>query len=121
MGEAFLGQEPGISPMFPLSMGYAKVSKIPQNVDPWWLALSVMYVKAMKDRTDLFMTRHGYTAEKQQAGMNLIYSMLLDLVEVRGGIDWMRPYFREWLAVDQELLLKNPPHVERDTTTTISS
>lgn len=108
-GEAFLGQKPGVSTMYPLALGYAGVSTIPQSVDPWWLALSLMYMKAMKDRTDLFMDRHGYTPEKSKAGMNLIFSMLLDLVETRGGIDWIRPYLGEWLKMDQQLLQNNPP------------
>ncbi|RYD61872.1 MAG: hypothetical protein EOP83_16005 [Verrucomicrobiaceae bacterium] len=96
-----------VSTMYPLSLDYARAAIIPANADPHWLAVTTMYVKAMKDRVDLFSDQHS-DPKKNQDGMNLIYGMLLDLIEQR-GIETMRPYFAEWLAKDAELLEKNPP------------
>lgn len=78
--------------IYPLSH-YARIAQVPLNVDPWWLALCLLFAVEAKDRYDLF----DYPI--QQTLMRQFTTNLGDIVEARGGYAWIKPYVDAWSAL----------------------
>lgn len=81
--------------LYPLSYGYFALGTIPREIDPWWLSLVMIFARSTFENPTIF--RDEYGVEKQQKMMRQVLVMCLDLMEERGGFEWLGDYFDGWV------------------------
>ncbi|RYD56367.1 MAG: hypothetical protein EOP83_21345 [Verrucomicrobiaceae bacterium] len=86
--------------VYPISQ-YSPISVVPDMVDPWWLALCVLFANETKDRDHLWMRRDKdglVHNERSQIMMRQVLVMLMEIVEDNfGGWDDFAPHVQAWV------------------------
>lgn len=87
------------SEVYPIAHGYNRMGTAPLQADPWWLAACLIFTKSVLVNPHLMQPEYN---QPKVFGQTLHY--LLEIVEARGGIEWIAPYMKRWIEAGPTLL-----------------
>lgn len=82
--------------IYPFSYRFGAIMRMPEEIDPWWLSLIIIFARSTMDRPESFHSSNGYDPAKFQTMMRQVLAQALEIMDRRGGIDWLAPYLEEW-------------------------